>query len=138
MQATPTAKEVKGATGKKGGEAIPYADLREQCKREYEKQLSLCKSYSCDGLTKENEIEAARQRAKACRQQRIMVRTIFAQAIGRVKGALQKMVSGDPLKPDLTSILKELEASQKNHDNAIDEVNNAFLKCEQKLKKFEK
>jgi hypothetical protein len=53
-------------------------------------------------------------------------------------GALEKMAYGDPLKPDLTTILKELEASQKNHDNAIDEVNNAFLKCEQKLQKFEK
>jgi hypothetical protein len=48
------------------------------------------------------------------------------------------MNSGDPLKPDLTAILKELERSQKGHDDAIDEVNNAFLKCEEKLKKLGK
>jgi hypothetical protein len=32
--------------------------------------------------------------------------------------------------------LKELERSQKGHEAAIDEVNNAFRKCEEKLKKL--
>jgi hypothetical protein len=64
------------------------------------------------------------------------VRTIFKQAIGRVTAVLRKMTPGDPLKPDLEDILEELEASQKGHEQAIDEVNNAFLKCEKKRKKL--
>ena len=42
------------------------------------------------------------------------------------------------MKPLLTDILKELERSKKGHEDAIDEVNNAFLKCEEKLKKLGK
>jgi len=138
MQLPPSAKEIKDAAGKTGCDAIPYPDLRDKGKKEYEKQKNLCKNFSCDSLTKENEIAAAQTRAKACRAQRIAMRTVFAQAIGRVKGVLQKMNSGDPMKPALTAILKELERSQKGHDDAIDEVNNAFLKCEEKLKKIGK
>jgi hypothetical protein len=136
MQLAPSAKEIKDAAGKTGCDAIPYPDLREKGKKEYDKQKELCKNFSCDSLTKENEIAAAQTRAKLCRAQRVAVRTIFAQAIGRVRGVLQKMISGDPLKPDLTTILKELERSQKGHEAAIDEVNNAFRKCEEKLKKL--
>src|SRR4051812_36487969 len=102
-----------------------------RAKKEYDKQKELCKNFSCDSLTKENEIAAAQTRAKLCRAQRVAVRTIFAQAIGRVKSVLQKMISGDPLKPELATILKELEKSQKGHEAAIDEVNNAFQKCEE-------
>src|SRR6185503_7734289 len=117
-QTPPSAKEVKAAVSKQGCDAIPYVDLREKGKREYQKQLSLCKDYKCDALSTGNEIEAARQRAKACRQQRIAVRTVFAQAIGRVKGVLQNIRAGDPLKPDLSLILKALEESQKGHETA--------------------
>jgi len=138
MLVPPSAKEIKDAAGKTGCDAIPYPDLREKGKKEYEKQKTSCKNFSCDSLTEGNEIAAAQTRAKACRAQRIAVRTIFAQAIGRVKGVLQKMDSGDPLKPQLTNILKELERSQKGHDAAIDEVNNAYVKCEEKLKKLGK
>ena len=134
---SPSAKEVKTAAAKAGCDAIPYPDLRDQGKREYAKQLESCKNYSCDGLTAANEIEAARQRAKACQLQRVKVRTIFAQAIGRVKSVLQNMKPGDPLKPDMTTILKTLEESQKGHEVAIDDVNNAFLKCGEKLKKLD-
>jgi hypothetical protein len=136
MQLPPSAKEIKEAAAKTGCDAIPYSDLREKGEKEYEKQKTACKDFSCENLTDANEIAAAQTRAKACRAQRIAVRTIFAQAIGRVKGVLQKMNSGDPLKPDLTNILKELEKSQKGHDAAIDQVNNAYLKCEEKLKKL--
>ncbi len=136
MQTPPTAKEIQAAAGKKGIDAILYPDLREQGKREYQKQLSECKNYTCNSLSKENEIEAASQRARACHAQRIRVRTIFEQAIGRVKGTIQKMDRGVPLRPMLEKILKELEASKKGHDTAIDEVKNAFVKCEEKLRKL--
>src|SRR4051794_13094730 len=107
-QIPPSAKEVTTAVRKKGCEAIPYVDLREQGQKEYQKQLILCKNFKCDALTDGKDIEAARQRAKACRERRIQMRTIFAQAIGRAKGTLEKMIQGDPLKPDLTTILKTL------------------------------
>jgi hypothetical protein len=136
MPAPPSAKEVRDAAGKEGCDAIPYLDLRRAGKREYEKQKSVCKDFSCDSLAEIDEIEAALERAKACRQRRINVRTIFKQAIGRVTTVLRKVTPGDPLKPDLEDILEELEASQKGHDKAIDEVNNAFLKCEKKRKKL--
>jgi|KBSMisStaDraftv2_1062788.scaffolds.fasta_scaffold1658174_1 hypothetical protein len=138
MQLPPSAKEIKDAAAKTGCDAIPYPDLRDKGKKEYAKQKDLCKNFSCDSLTNENEIAAAQTRAKVCRAQRIAVRTIFEQAIGRVKGVLQKMIPGDPMKPLLTDILKELERSKKGHEDAIDEVNNAFLKCEEKLKKLGK
>jgi hypothetical protein len=131
-----SAKEVKAAAGKAGTDAIPYPDLRAVAKREYDKQLAACKDYSCDNLKDANEIEAALVRAKACRQQRIAVRTVFNQAIGRVKAALKGMKPGDPLKPDLEDILKSLETSQKGHETAIDDVNNAAVNCEAKLKKL--
>lgn len=138
MNQVPSAKEVKAAAAKTGCDAIPYPDLREKGKREYQKQQSSCKNYTCDALKTANEIEAARLRAKACREQRIHVRTVFAQAIGRVKGALQTMKQGDPLKVEMAKILKTLEESQRGHETAIDDVNNAFLKCEEKLKKLKK
>src|SRR5215467_5854576 len=99
MQLPPSAREIKDAAAKTGCDAIPYPDLREKGKKEYAKQKDLCKDFSCDSLTKENEIAAAQTRAKACRAQRIAVRTVFEQAIRRVKDVLQKMNSGDPMKP---------------------------------------
>src|SRR5687767_3336537 len=136
LQIPPSAKEVKAAAGKKGCDAIPFADLRQQGQDAYRKQLNACKNFTCDRLTTGNEVEAARLRAKTCREERIAVRTVFARAIGRVQEVLRRMTPGDPLKPDLTAILRELESSQKGHEKAIDEVNNAYLKCEEKLKKL--
>ena len=136
MQTPPSAQEVKAAAGKKGCEAIPYPDLRGEGQRAYQKQLAACKGFTCDSLTAANEIEAARYRAQTCREQRILMRTIFARAIGRVKEVLARVKPSDPLKPGLTTILKELEGSQRGHETAIDQVNAAFLKCEEKLKKL--
>jgi hypothetical protein len=59
MQSPPSAKEIKDAAVKTGCDAIPYPDLRDKGKKEYEKQKNLCKNFSCDSLTKENEIAAA-------------------------------------------------------------------------------
>ncbi len=136
MSIPPSAKETKAAAGKKGLEAIPFPDLRAVGQREYQKQKELCQHYTCDTLTAANEIEAARVRGRDCFQQRIKVRTIFKDAIGRVKAVLAQMKSGDPLKPDMERILHELEASQKGHETAITEVNNAVLKCDEKLKRL--
>lgn len=135
MQATPSFKEITSASKENGIQAIPYPDLRWKGKQEYGRQLTVCKEYSCDNLSKEDEIEAAGKRAKACREQRIKVRGVFAQAIGRIKSALKTMKPGDPSKPGLETILAELEGSQANHDKAIAEANKAFLKCEEKIKK---
>ena len=138
MQTPPSAQEVKAAAGKKGCEAIPYPDLHGEGQRAYQKQLNACKGFTCDALTAANEIEAARYRAQICREQRIQAQTVFARAIGRVKAALQPMKPGDPLKPGLTTILKELEGSQKGHETAVDQVNAACLKCEEKLRKLKR
>lgn len=138
MPVPPSAKEIKTAVSKKGCEAIPYPDLRVAGQREYGKQTAECKNCTCDGLAKPNEIEAARTRSKLCFEQRIKVRTIFKEAIGRVKQALQGMKPGEPLKPDLTKILQELESSQRGHEIAIDQVKNTILKCDEKLKKLSK
>lgn len=138
MATTPSAQEIKTAANKKGCDAIPFADLREAGKRAYQKQLTECKGFAVAGIATATaqELDAASHRAQLCREARIAVRTVFARAIGRVKEVLAKMKSGDPLKPDLAKILKELESSQKGHEVAIDDVNKAFLKYEERLKKL--
>lgn len=136
VDAAINAKDVREADGKDGSDAIPYADLRKECKDAHTKQKELEGSLrNCRELTDKKEIAVRIHEWEACRAQRIEVRRLFNKAIARVEKDLAKIHKDDLVKPALERILKQLEGSATNHTAQIKQATTTIEECKGKLKK---